>query len=43
MNREATMRVYAVKCDEDPDDWALPGLLHDFDWEIHPTLAEHPQ
>lgn len=24
-------------------DWRVVGLLHDFDWEIHPTLEEHPQ
>lgn len=25
------------------DEWRVVGLLHDFDWEIHPTLEEHPQ
>jgi putative nucleotidyltransferase with HDIG domain len=40
---EAAMRGYAVKFGEDPHYWALPGLLHDFDWEIHPTLERHPQ
>jgi predicted hydrolase (HD superfamily) len=23
--------------------WRVAALLHDFDWEIHPTLEQHPQ
>ncbi len=39
---EAAMRAYARKYGGDEEQWACVGLLHDFDFEIHPTQDEHP-
>ena len=40
---EASTRLYAVKLGEDEELWSVAALLHDFDYEIHPTLDTHPQ
>lgn len=39
---EACMAAYARHYGEDEEIWAVTGLLHDFDWEIHPTAPDHP-
>ncbi len=39
---EAAMGFYAEKLGENAGEWRLAGILHDFDWEIHPTLEAHP-
>lgn len=38
----AAMHYYAGVLDQDPAYWESIGLLHDFDWEIHPDLNQHP-
>jgi|SRR5579862_5097527 len=40
---ETCVAAYARKFDADEPRWAITALLHDFDWEVHPTLEEHPQ
>ncbi len=40
---EASTGFYARKFGEDEEVWRAVALLHDFDYEIHPTLDEHPQ
>ena len=40
---EASVRSYARLYGEDEEFWGCAALLHDFDYEIHPTLDQHPQ
>ena len=40
---EAAVGAYATRFGEDEQLWRVAALLHDFDYEIHPTLDKHPQ
>ena len=40
---EASTRWYARHFSEDEELWGVVALLHDFDYEMHPTLDQHPQ
>jgi putative nucleotidyltransferase with HDIG domain len=39
---ETCVTAYARKLGEDEQKWSVAALLHDFDWEIHPQLPDHP-
>ena len=39
---EQAMRKMSEKYGGDSDEWGIVGLLHDFDYEMYPSMEEHP-
>lgn len=39
---EQAMKAYARKYGENEERWGIAGLLHDFDYEMYPSLEDHP-
>ncbi|MCU1330705.1 MAG: metal dependent phosphohydrolase [Bryobacterales bacterium] len=39
---EVCVAAYAQHFSADEEEWRVTALLHDFDYEIHPSAPEHP-
>lgn len=39
---DIALRAYARKFNQDEVEWGITGLLHDFDYEMYPTMPDHP-
>src|SRR5215468_4976046 len=39
---EAVMKAYARHYGQDESTWGTAGMLHDFDYEMHPRAPHHP-